>query len=304
MKYCIKCVAKLQDDALYCSFCGAKQGDLKKSPHIEYTPNEPAAGLKTAISGVQSFNGEQNAEVTVSKENEFSYDLTDDNEGVLIKGLKVLDNVVNVIIPDKIEDMDVKEIAYGTFSGHNKLKFVHLPAMLTVIGVKMFADCANLQKVELPPTLTKILERAFMGATKLQSITVPAGVAFIEPYTFAGCTALTDVTLSSITKILEGAFSGCTAIENIKLPYALNTVSQKAFSDCSNLKEIEFTKSIRFIEAHAFDNCYSLREVTFGEGCRKVEWGSMYTGDVFTGCTNLSLKSKARIRKLGYKGKF
>lgn len=299
MKYCIKCVAKLADDALYCSFCGTKQGDLKKPLHNDYSAqSEPSSPQSTEPVARPA------DEVTVSKESEFSYDLTDDNEGVLIKGIKVLDNVKSVIIPDKIEDMDVKEIAYGTFSGHNKLKFVHLPTLLSVIGVKMFADCVSLESVEMPSTLNKIQERAFMGATSLRTITVPAGISTIEPYTFAGCTALKDVTIMSVYKILEGAFSGCAAIETIKLPYILNTVAQKAFSDCTSLKEIEFTKSIRSIEAHAFDNCYSLKEVTFGEGCKKIEWGSMYTGDVFLGCTSLSLKSKARIRKLGYKGKF
>lgn len=299
MKYCIKCVAKLNDDALFCSFCGTKQGDIKKTPHSEYS----------STNGGQTFDAEKTAsgdttQVSVTKENEFSYDLTDDNDGVLIKGLKVLDNVTSVIIPDKIEDMDVKEIAYGAFSGHTLLKFVHLPALLQTIGVKMFADCTALESIELPAGLNKISERAFMGATALKSITVPSGVAIIEPYTFAGCTALNQVTLTSVTKILEGAFSGCNAIEGITLPYALNTISQKAFCDCTALREIELTKSIRSIEAHAFSGCYSLREVVFGDGCRKIDWGSMYTADVFLGCTNLSLKSKARIRKLGYKGKF
>lgn len=298
MKYCIKCVAKINDDAVYCSFCGAKQGIISRQ---SYRPTKfPSEEAKQTPPPVPITD----EDIIISKENEFNYDLTSDNDGVLIKGLKVFDDVVKITIPDQIEEMDVKEIAYGAFSGQTKLRSVKLPNLLTVLKSKMFADCSSLEEIILPTSLLKIESRAFCGCKSLKKIALPSGISKIESFTFENCTALEEITLSAITSIGEGAFAGCTSLLSLKLPYTTNTIGERAFEGCSSLGVVELSPSIRAIDAYAFNNCVSLREIIISDEVRHISWGNMYTSDVFIGCSSLSLKSKAKIKKLGCRGKF
>lgn len=301
MKYCIKCVAKLPDNALFCSFCGYRQGDLKRNI-FQTPPQSPPSIELTEVANDKKATDAPG--VVVSGEEGFVYDLTSDNEGVLIKGLKIFDDVTSVIVPDKIEDMDVKEIAYGAFSGHEALSYVKLPAKLTVIKSRMFAGCQKLEEVDLPTCLQKIEERAFTDCRRLKCITLPESLASIEQYAFENCTSLTELKLPALQKIEEGAFTGCINLKTLSLPPNLLRIETKAFEGCCSLGSVHFPATLRYIEAHAFNNCANLKDVTIPPIVHRIEWGSVYSTSVFGGCPALSLKSKASIKKLMYKGRF
>lgn len=300
MKYCIKCVAKLPDNALFCSYCGYRQGDLKRTIYNQNPQTPPSI----QITEVEQEPSKASEGAAVSGEDDFVYDLTSDNEGVLIKGLKTFDNVKSIVIPDKIEEMDVKEIAYGAFSGFEALTYVKLPAKLFVIKSRMFEGCANLEEVVLPSCLQKIEERAFSECRRLKKIQLPETLAVIEPYAFEKCASLTELALPALQKIQEGSFTGCINLKTLTLPPNLLRIESKAFEGCCALEVLRLPATVRYIEAHAFNNCGQLKEVIISPAVQKIEWGSVYSTSVFGACPSLSLKSKAAIKKLMYKGRF
>ena len=54
-----------------------------------------------------------------------------------------------LIIPDSIEDLPVREISAGAFSGRKDIREVMLPDTIEVLGRYAFYNCTNLVKIEL-----------------------------------------------------------------------------------------------------------------------------------------------------------
>ncbi len=65
-----------------------------------------------------------------------------------------------------------------------------LPADITTIGFKAFADNANLTEVVLSDKVTEIDSEAFSGCTSLSKIDIPASVTTIYSSTFSNCESL------------------------------------------------------------------------------------------------------------------
>ncbi len=221
--------------------------------------------------------------VVEAPETDFSFELTEDYEGVIIKKYKGYDvhmkvpseiqgvpvveigefafrstPVMTVVIPDS-----VKKIDNGVFSGCKFLENVKFPKSITSIPSSCFDGCESLTQYIIPESIKNIEESAFRG-TGLASIYIPDDVTFISydyngeeiesKSVFVGCKKLTEVHLpSSMKSIPYGMFKDCESLTSIKLPDGITCIGAEAFSGCASLAELTIPSSVTRIRRNAFD---------------------------------------------------
>ena len=76
------------------------------------------------------------------------------------------------------------------FDGYCKLKEIHLPFGLNVIGNHAFEGCKRLERIELPSTITEIGDKAFGCCHSLKKIVIPESVKIMGDGVFDGCCEL------------------------------------------------------------------------------------------------------------------
>jgi hypothetical protein len=234
---------------------------------------------------------------------DFNVELTNDGEGVRIKGYT--GKVMAVKIPAEIEGMPVKEIGYGAFSGQ-KITSVTFPAGLVKIGGRAFNKCSGLTSVVIPDSVTVIGNGAFAGCyyfddwtekkVGLTSVTLPKNLTTFEEGgddtgVFEGCRLLTSVkfTGTALTEIPGGMFVGTaittlvipegvtklgerafgTSLTSITLPSTLIEIGRRAFF-ATQLKTIVIPDSVTTIGNMAFHGCTELTSVTLGAGIKSI----------------------------------
>jgi hypothetical protein len=130
--------------------------------------------------------------VKAAPASDFTYDLTADKSGIVIK--KYTGKGGKVAIPATIEDMPVTEIGRDAFRG----KGWH--------GKESSND--EIMEIVMPASVTKIREGAFSYCIKLTKVTLPAGLEEMERWAFRNCDELVDLiipnSLSSIKFLYEG----------------------------------------------------------------------------------------------------
>ncbi len=155
-------------------------------------------------------------------------------------------DVVNVVIPKGIKELNCSFASTGCFEG-----------------------CQYLKSITLPNTLKKLSWNVFSGCSSLQSINIPNSVKYIEPYAFAGCSSLKNITLSkNIYEIDRRAFAGCSALDNITIPNSVKQIGGQAFTGCTNLTTVTFGSGLESIgdeifgEHNYWDYCKNLENIT------------------------------------------
>ena len=196
--------------------------------------------------------------------------------------LKVLGN------PERVEVRDgVKVVCNDAFSGLDSLREVVLPASVTELGNRAFAECRNLVEVTMP------------------------GVESIAAWCFYHCENLKEVALPlTLRGIWRSAFSGCKALEHIKIPRHLKTIDCYAFqnsglksldieisdgykcyldcrcfSDCKNLETVRLDRNVLIAGNMAFASCTALRTIEFRS--RRYIGGDEAVATMLVGCTAL-----------------
>lgn len=112
-----------------------------------------------------------------------------------------IDNKTNtkVVIPDKIDGINVKRIGGYTFSRCTALTSITIPNSVTSIGRRAFSNCSNLESLEIPSGVTNIGVGAFSGCTSLKDIKIPSSVTSIGKGAFDYCENLTTFYVKSQT---------------------------------------------------------------------------------------------------------
>jgi len=208
----------------------------------------------------------------------YTYTLINDKKEVRID--KAPGAAGALIIPAKIADKPVTQIASGAFSGNNKITSVKIPEGVKSIGSFAFEVCEKLKSVTLPSTLTTIGAYAF-AFSGLASVTVPAKVTKIGEYAFGSCEALTAATIKSgVKSIPKGCFFGCKKLTGITMPASVKTIGKEAFAACSALASVKLTQSVTTIAADAFAQCAKLKALTVSV---TIGVGQNYTLPKYTG---------------------
>ena len=139
-----------------------------------------------------------------------------------------------------------------------------------------FCRLRGLTSVTLPESLVYIRAGAFLD-TRLTHITIPNGVTYIGAMAFAR---------SSLT--------------SVDLPAQITTIGGGAFSE-TLLRSLDLPSTIRSIGSGAFDRIPSLTTVNIPDSVTSIEFVNQ---NAFEGSRNLDLPSQARLRQVGYTGRF
>lgn len=226
----------------------------------------------------------------------------------------------DVVIPETINGIIVKEIAFYSFEGSNNLKeitSISIPATITNIwdrligasnlqsfnvdennpnyasenGVLYSKDKTHLyryptgktdKKYAIPENVTSLDDSAFEGNAYLESISIPNGVDTIPAMTFSSCTSLVSVEMPNrLTAMGAAAFENCVSLTNIIIPEGIERLSLGVFSGCTSLAEVKFPTTLKSM-SEVFSGCTSLKEITLRENLEELSGGTFY------GCSALS----------------
>jgi hypothetical protein len=268
-------------------FISAFQGAQRTFKHKEFFVKKNIAFATLALLMA--------ATVFTQTEADFDVKLTEDDTGVVIT--KYTGKTAQVRIPATIQEMPVREIGGGAFSGNTTITGVIIPEGVTEIGNYAFGRCGNLTSITLPKTLTTLGESAFQY-TKINTFTLPATLKKIGGGVFYSCTSLKTVTISEgITEIpgsIYGMFGSCTALTTVTLPSTLTTIGRRVFENCTALTAIALPASITTIEDEAFSGCSALTAVTIPSTVESIK----SIQDAFPRCPKLTLASQAAIKRV------
>ena len=182
-------------------------------------------------------------------------------EGVLteVNGISETNNVV--IIPNQVNNIEVKEIKKELFLNNIYIEKLVIPETVTTLGYRMCYGCTNLKEVNLPDNISVIPDYAFEKCTLLEKINFPQSLVqirndafaesrikeFIAPdsfkeiwgYAFKDCKNLEKVDLNKTTSIGDMSFENCTKLSSIVLPNTLVELGTYVFSGCTSLNNIK-----------------------------------------------------------------
>lgn len=182
-------------------------------------------------------------------------------EGVLteVNGISETNNVV--IIPNQVNNIEVKEINKELFLNNIYIEKLVIPETVTTLGYRMCYGCTNLKEVNLPDNISVIPDCAFEKCTLLEKINIPQSLVqirndafaesgikeFIAPdsfkeiwgYAFKDCKNLEKVDLNKTTSIGDMSFENCTKLSSIVLPNTLVELGTYVFSGCTLLNNIK-----------------------------------------------------------------
>jgi hypothetical protein len=164
----------------------------------------------------QSGNGRKASPVS-----DFSYDLSEDSQGIKITGYTGAGGLV--VIPSEIENLPVVEIGQLAFTGQ-------------------IAKRRAITSVIVPSSVVKIGMNAFSYLINLTEITLPDGLKILPNNIFSACKSLRKVTLPSSLEAIHGqAFSGCGELAELVIPLSLASIKfMGQFSDDEDLDNYAF----------------------------------------------------------------
>jgi hypothetical protein len=126
----------------------------------------------------------------------------------------------------------------------------------------------------------------FLRNNDITSVVVPPGVEEIPYQAFAECEYLTSVILpDTVGGIDTSAFRQCTSLHTVNLPAGLKAIRREAFNGCGELYNLSIPDSLTAV-TWLVDN----KPDTYNYA--------------FLGCGKLPLKTRQRIKDLGYTGRF
>lgn len=182
------------------------------------------------------------------------------------------------------EDAEIPDgvtgIGPGAFSGYVGLKSVTIPASVTAIGEKAFADCGPIAVV-VKEGMTAIGDYMFANGS-MTSVKLPKSVTVIGEYAFHGCDGLTDIEIpDGVTEIKEAAFERC-AMTEITIPQSVTKIGSAAFFDCRQLKTITLSSNLTSIGREAFFGCRKLETIKFSDDVTSI------CDNMFQDCSSLT----------------
>ena len=195
------------------------------------------------------------------QENKLLYEINSDSITCTITGIGTY-NDVSVIIPDSIDGYTVTAISKNAFSYNESIEEVFISDTVIEIGAYAFSECTNLRYVNLPANLTIIENNLFEECVNLQSINIPMHVKIIESYAFQGCESIVEISLpESLESIKSMAFAGCHALMEVLFPEGIKEIGENSFTMCDSLTEVFIPASVELIDTSPFLYCMSLLKI-------------------------------------------
>ena len=195
-------------------------------------------------------------------------------EGVLtsVEGISEINN--EVVIPSRVNDIDVIEIGDKVFADNLFIKKLVIPESVKSLGNKMCYGAKNLEEVVLPNNITVIPDYAFENCSSLTNINIPTSLVqiranafsqtalkeFIAPeslkeiwlYAFKDAKELRNVELKNVTEIGDMVFDNCEKLESIVIPETLEEIGASVFGGCSSLQDIDLPNKPLALDHNTF----------------------------------------------------
>lgn len=195
-------------------------------------------------------------------------------EGALtsVEGISEINN--EVVIPSRVNDIDVIEIGDKVFADNLFIKKLVIPESVKSLGNKMCYGAKNLEEVVLPNNITVIPDYAFENCSSLTNINIPTSLVqiranafsqtalkeFIAPeslkeiwlYAFKDAKELRNVELKNVTEIGDMVFENCEKLESIVLPETLEEIGASVFGGCSSLQDIDLPNKPLALDNNTF----------------------------------------------------
>ncbi len=189
----------------------------------------------------------------------------------------------DVVIPDKIDGVDVKILGNELFANRD-ISTVLIPDTVEIIGDDCFFD-NKLESVDLPSNLKEIGNYAF-HYNSIENLEIPFGVTNIGRYAFYDNGMKTLKLPNSIKNISSGAFC-YNQLTDVEIPYSLELIGDYAF-ESNKIKRVELPTSLKAITV--IDSEYTELEPTvenlhrtlvFDELCEIVFYENFKFGDLY-----------------------
>ena len=240
----------------------------------------------------------------ITPKTSFEYEVKEENDEKYVVVKKFNGDETEVVVPDKIDGLPVREIAFMAFYRCAELRSMTIPESVTKMnyspeGCKSLAaiHCdsrnRNYKSVDgvlfrkdgktlvafppafsgeyvIPESVTVVHYHAFEDCAGLTAVTIPNGVTKIREFAFAGCTGLTSVTLPESVTVIEGnAFGGCTGLTSVVLPQSVKLLGGHAFCGNTGLTHVVIPKGITYLD-DSFRFCSNLASIEIPEGVKEI----------------------------------
>lgn len=146
----------------------------------------------------------------------------------------------DVVVPEKINQINVTEINSRCFSKNNTIKSVTIENGIEILHTGAFSDCQKLTKVSMPDSIDTFEDSAiFSGCTNLSDVRLPSKVIKISDSMFRDCINLNSISLNNgLKEIGDGAFVNCSSLKSVSVPETVESIGDKAFGFEINNDEI------------------------------------------------------------------
>ena len=254
-----------------------------------------------------------------SKDELFDYDTT--ANGIIINKYLGTDN--SIVIPEKINGLNVIEIKNTLIDGNNKnIVSLTIPETVNTIedgileGQSKFETLICIDNIpttikkifnvptssDLPTTfdtikfskITSFPKDLFTGNENKYNIVLLDGIKQIPSFTNA--TMIKSIIIpEGVTSIGYHAFEGCSSLTSITIPESVTSIKDNAFYGCSSLPSIVIPESVTSIGYYTFEGCSSLTSIKIPAGVTSIE------SSTFCGCSSLeSIIIPAGVTSIGY----
>ena len=243
---------------------------------------------------------------------DFSYTMTDDGQGVLIK--KYIGSSPKIIIPATIEGLPVLEVEnladldheYGDLYWDNLWDDYRYHKNNVTITHISFPD-----SVRYTGNRNNKVAMSLKDYDALEYIKFPAGIE-THPATSFGDPLLDAVSGEQVLASSIPSVEGCDKLNKVIIPEGIKVLPN--FQDCKTLKSITLPSTVEIIPDSCFSGCTNLEEIIIPETITKIifdtktfdeYWGkeTRYNSFAFEG-THLNLATQAKLKQLGYNGQF
>lgn len=242
---------------------------------------------------------------------DFSYTMTDDGQGVLIK--KYIGSSPKIIIPATIEGLPVLEVEYLADRDH---EYGDLYWDYLWNDYRYPKNNVTITHISFPDSVRHTGD-SYGGMSldnydALEYIKFPAGIE-THPTDIHGIPLLDAVTGKQTLDSSIPFAECCDKLNKIIIPECIKVLP--SFQNCKALKSITLPSTVEVIPNSCFEGCTSLEEIIIPETITKITfdtktfdeyWGgeeTIYENHAFKG-THLNLATQAKLKQLGYNGKF
>lgn len=228
---------------------------------------------------------------TPNAEEDFIVQLTEDGTGAIVTGYKGKSGAVYV--PATIQGLPVKKVSFWIDDDG-----VESAVVVSDGCTSVSISGKNIKYISLPDSVT---EYSGLSNTSITEFEVPAGVKVVnslpptlEKISFRGAPE----------EIGRNAFEENTKIKTITLPDSIKSIDWGAFSGCTALESINFPASLESFDWYTFIGCTNLKEIIIPDSLTSVDFPDPRNSSIFSGCSSLPLATQARLKQMGYEGRF